>query len=136
MANEYLFQFTSGSTPTTLSLPDDIKWTNDSAPTISENMIYQISVLKGLASCLEFENTPKVTLINFTIDNTSFEAESGMSWSEWVGSIYNTSGYISTGQGQVIHAYTGSNLFTTNGVNVNDSDVIQSIKYTFTNPWA
>jgi hypothetical protein len=55
-ANEYLFQFTSGSTATTLSLPDDIKWANDYAPTISVNKIYQISVLRGLASCLEFNN--------------------------------------------------------------------------------
>ena len=56
IANEYLFQFTSGATATTLTLPDDIKWANDSAPTIAENMIYQISVLKGLASVLEFSN--------------------------------------------------------------------------------
>lgn len=56
VANEFLFQFTSGATATSLTLPDDIKWANDSAPTIAENMIYQISVLKGLASCLEFSN--------------------------------------------------------------------------------
>lgn len=56
VANEYLFQFTSGATATTLTLPDDIKWANDTAPTIAENMIYQISVLKGLASVLEFSN--------------------------------------------------------------------------------
>ena len=56
LAHEYLFQFTSGSTPTTLSLPDDVKWANDSAPTISANKIYQISILKGLGSCLEFDN--------------------------------------------------------------------------------
>lgn len=58
VANEYLFQFTSGSTPTTLTLPDDIKWTNDTAPTISSNKIYQISILKGLGSVLEFANAP------------------------------------------------------------------------------
>lgn len=56
VANEYLFQFTSGATATTLTLPDDIKWANDTAPTIAENMIYQVSVLKGLASVLEFSN--------------------------------------------------------------------------------
>ena len=56
VANEYLFQFTSGATATTLTLPDGLKWANDSAPTIAENMIYQISVLKGLASVLEFSN--------------------------------------------------------------------------------
>ena len=55
IANEFLFQFTSGATATTLTLPDDIKWAND-APTIAENMIYQVSILKGLASVLEFNN--------------------------------------------------------------------------------
>lgn len=62
VANEYLFQFTSGATATTLTLPDGLKWANDSAPTIAENMIYQISVLKGLASVLEFNN--KIALID------------------------------------------------------------------------
>lgn len=56
VANEFLFQFTSGATATSLTLPDDIKWANDSAPTIAENMIYQVSILKGLASVLEFNN--------------------------------------------------------------------------------
>lgn len=56
VANEYLFQFTSGATATTLTLPDGLKWANNSAPTIAENMIYQVSVLKGLASVLEFSN--------------------------------------------------------------------------------
>lgn len=60
VANEYLFQFTSGSTATSLTLPNDIKWANGSAPTIGANMIYQVSVLKGLASVLEFNKTKKV----------------------------------------------------------------------------
>lgn len=57
VANEFLFQFTSGATATTLSLPSELKWANDSAPTIEQNMIYQVSILKGLASVLEFKNT-------------------------------------------------------------------------------
>ena len=67
VANEFVFQFTSGETTTSLTLPDDIKWANDSAPTIMGNMIYQVSILKGLASALEFSNASslvenKVTL--------------------------------------------------------------------------
>ena len=54
--NEYVIQFTSGAVPTMLTLPDDIRWANDSPPTIAENMIYQISILNGLAVCLEFSN--------------------------------------------------------------------------------
>lgn len=54
IANEFLFQFTSGATATTLILPDTIKWANEEVPTIEPNMIYQVSILKGLASCLMF----------------------------------------------------------------------------------
>lgn len=54
VANEYLFQFTSGSTPTTLTLPGDIKFTEDL--TIEANKIYQISILKGLGSVLSWGN--------------------------------------------------------------------------------
>jgi hypothetical protein len=56
-----LFQFTSGATATTLTLPDDIKWANDDPPTIAENMIYQVSILKGMASILGFSNTSDST---------------------------------------------------------------------------
>lgn len=66
-ANEFLFQFTSGATATSLTLPDDIKWANDNAPTIEANMIYQVSVLKGLASVLEFSKG--------RIDNPIFVSE-------------------------------------------------------------
>ena len=59
VANEYLFQFTSGATATTLTLPNDFKWANDTPPTIESNMIYQVSILKGLASVLEFSNAVK-----------------------------------------------------------------------------
>ena len=56
VANEYLFQFTSGSTPTTLTLPDGIKFSEDL--TIEANKIYQISILKGLGSVLSWDNAP------------------------------------------------------------------------------
>ena len=54
--DEYIFQFTSGPSATSLTLPTDIKWVNDSTPTIVENMIYQVSILKGLACILEINN--------------------------------------------------------------------------------
>ena len=58
VANEFLFQFTSGATATSLTLPDDIKWANELA--IEPNMIYQVSILKGLASVLEFSNATEL----------------------------------------------------------------------------
>lgn len=95
VANEYLFQFTSGATATTLTLPDDIKWANDSAPTIAEKKIYQISVLNGLATALEFNS---INYILFTIDGYETIAEEGMTWADLVSTDYNKKGlYISGG---------------------------------------
>ena len=73
MANEYLFQFTSGPTATSLALPDDIKWANDNVPTIEANMIYQVSVLRGLASVLEFNNAKVFPIIGDTGGNANEE---------------------------------------------------------------
>ena len=55
VANEYLFQFESGTTPTTLSLPAEIKWHNDEIPIIESGYIYQISILENLGSYLKFK---------------------------------------------------------------------------------
>ena len=55
-SNEYLFQFISGPTATLLTLPNNIKWVNNSVPTIKPNMVYQVSILRGLASILEFSS--------------------------------------------------------------------------------
>lgn len=94
VANEYLFQFTSGATATTLSLPSDLKWANDYVLTIESNMIYQVSILNGLASVLEFSN---VSIISFNINvlNTiyTYNAEEDMTWEQWVYSKYNTEDY-------------------------------------------
>ena len=134
VANEFVFQFTSGATATSLTLPDDIKWANDSAPTISENKIYQISVLKGLASCLEFEHN--VNVITFNIDGKESTALQDMTWKEWVGSEYDNFGYISAVDSKVTNLYTGNQLFTSAGNTVKGTDEIEQITYTFNNPWA
>lgn len=39
---------------------------------------------------LQTEEYSEVTLITFTIDGTSYQAEEGMTWSEWIDSDYNT----------------------------------------------
>lgn len=43
-------------------------------------------------------------LITFTIGGTSYQAEDGMTWAEWVGSTYNTDGYK-------LDNWGGDNLF-------------------------
>lgn len=87
VANEFLFQFTSGATATSLALPDDIKWANGETPIIDANKIYQVSILKGLASVLEFVKNI------FFIDNTTYYYKIGMTWEEWVNSSFNTNNY-------------------------------------------
>ena len=45
--NEYMFEFVSGATPTTLTLPDTIKW--ETIPSIEANKRYQISIVNNIA---------------------------------------------------------------------------------------
>lgn len=44
--NEFMFEFVSGSTATTLTLPDTIKWLE--TPTIESNKIYQCSIVNNI----------------------------------------------------------------------------------------
>jgi hypothetical protein len=53
VANEYIFQFISGSESTTLILPDSIKFNSDF--TIEANKIYQISILNGLGTVMSWD---------------------------------------------------------------------------------
>lgn len=56
IVNEYLFQFTSGDNPTTLTLPASVQWdTNNPLDTIEANMVYQVSIIdnKAVWGCWE-----------------------------------------------------------------------------------
>lgn len=88
VANEYLFQFTCGSYPTSLTLPDTILWA-DKNFTTNANKTYQISILNGYAVGIEFGKN----LITFYIDGILYQAEEGMTYGQWVDSSYNTKGY-------------------------------------------
>lgn len=54
IVNEYMVQFVSGETATTLMLPSDIKWL--SIPVMLPNKIYQLSIVNNLAVIGEFGN--------------------------------------------------------------------------------
>lgn len=117
VANEYLFQFTSGATATTLTLPD-VKWANDNELLIAENKIYQISVLKGLGSVLEFTGE----LIMFSVNGTQYFARANMTWRDWVGSAFNTDGFVvynekiaNSSLTQIIKDISLSDVITING---------------------
>ena len=45
--------------------------------------------------------------ITFTIAGTSYQAEEGMTWVEWVSSSYNTGGYTYNGI-EILHPTDGS----------------------------
>lgn len=47
--NEYMFEFVSGSTATTLSIPQSVGWMGGEAPTIEANKTYQVSIVNNLA---------------------------------------------------------------------------------------
>lgn len=53
------------------------------------------------------------SLITFTIDGTSYQAESGMTWLEWVASDYNTNGFICGGASSNVLSSGGAVLIVT-----------------------
>ena len=48
--NEYMFEFVSGDTATTLTLPDTIKWIEE--PTIEASKTYQCSIVNNIGVLL------------------------------------------------------------------------------------
>lgn len=72
IANEYLFQFTSGDTPSTVILPETIKWMTGDSISIESNKIYQISILRGLASVLVFDLDVSVFPVVLTYESQDY----------------------------------------------------------------
>ena len=52
--NEYMFEFVSGATATTLTLPSSVKWLE--TPTIEANKIYQCSIVDNIGVLLGVSN--------------------------------------------------------------------------------
>ena len=78
----------------------------DDANFIANNIKKDVSIF-GLTGAYEAETVEEydgtisiadlVKLISFTISSTSYQAEEGMTWGEWVASDYNTGGYVLSG---------------------------------------
>lgn len=49
-----------------------------------------------------------VTLISFTINDVAYQAETGMTWKEWIDSTYNTDGFYYDGDGTQNNCYVRS----------------------------
>ena len=69
-----LHKFTSGATPTVLTLPEDIKWA--SKLKIKADAIYQISIVDNLAVFTEFSNSNVPTFI-LDLNEVPFEGTYG-----------------------------------------------------------
>ena len=54
IVNEYMIQFISGSTATTLNVPSTVSWIKD--PDIQSNKIYQVSIVNNLGVIGEWDN--------------------------------------------------------------------------------
>lgn len=67
--------------------------------------------------------------INFTIDGTSYEADEGMTWEQWVNSAYNTNGYVANTKENRVDEVAGGMYYIGRydyyGCRVKLSDVIE-----------
>lgn len=69
------------------------KFTGTTDSTYTNGDIYEV-VQEGSGSVKFKAYTPNTaTLISFTIDGTSYQAEEGMTWAQWVDSSYNTGSF-------------------------------------------
>ena len=73
-----------------------------------------------------------ITIISFTIEKTSYQAEGGMTWAEWVESSYNTGGF-KAGSNSIyepkVNSLTGTSksvCYPQNGYGVELTDIIVS----------
>lgn len=53
--NNYMFEFTSSSSGTTLTMPSSIRWMNGNTPTIESGKTYQVSIINNLATFSKYE---------------------------------------------------------------------------------
>lgn len=87
----------------------------------SNNYLEKIS--DGVYRMVGSSSNTRVETIAFTVDGIAYQAEDGMSWSEWVHSSYNTNGF------QIVdHYVTASNpnqgVYTPSGLESLDEDYI------------
>ena len=92
---------------------------------IDETKIQYAGTYTGTATfTIAVKNAPK-TIINFTIDGTSYQAEAGMTWAEWVADpAYNTVGLEKDGEWYIVDLSTNKAVFKGEWETCNPSDVI------------
>ena len=92
---------------------------------IDESTIQYAGTYTGTATfTIAVKDVPK-TIINFTIDDTSYQAEAGMTWAEWVADpAYNTVGLEKDGEWYIVDPSTHKAVFKGEWETCNPSDVI------------
>ena len=92
---------------------------------IDESTIQYAGTYTGTATfTIAVKAVPK-TIINFTIEGTSYQAEEGMTWGEWVAEpAYNTVGLEKDGEWYIVDPSTHKTVFKGEWETCNPSDVI------------
>ena len=92
---------------------------------IDESTIQYAGTYTGTATfTIAVKAVPK-TIINLTIDGTSYQAEAGMTWAEWVADpAYNTVGLEKDGEWYIVDPSTHKAVFKGEWATCNPSDVI------------
>lgn len=67
-----------------------------------------------------------VNLISFSIDDAPFQAESGMTWYQWVGSQYNTAGFTCSSTSSFVYDSKGTKTVMKGSSKVTGSELIES----------
>lgn len=67
-----------------------------------------------------------VNLISFSIDDAPFQAESGMTWYQWVGSQYNTAGFTCSSTSSFVYDSHGTKTVVKGSSKVTGSGLIES----------
>ena len=73
--------------------------TDSDRTTYESSASYETPYVSKVAADNSVHYNKSVVLITFTIDGDEFQAEEGMTWSEWLNSSYNINGFIIGGRG-------------------------------------
>lgn len=65
-------------------------------------------------------------LIEFSIDGTTYQAEDGMTWAEWIDSAYNTDGYYFNTEYDTLSSSSGHEIANPIGTTIQPIDQIQA----------
>ena len=98
---------------------DTVSWTNQAYRTLT----FETAPTGALLTWLQQNGTKQggATLISFTIDGTSYQAEEGMTWSQWVDSSYNTGSFTNIDNFIFNPSSYGVSY---NGISVTSSEII------------